>query len=318
MKPRVFSAVLSAIALGVSSAALADQDIDCATETAAGTETTCDITMTPVVDGPLFRIAADAGGIGIGDGTGGLPFVLVTNAPAGSLIVDANGNVTNGNVGANTTAAFRIRRVNGSAKLLVQEGSGTVDSRELLELRNNGPIGFAMTDTNTGQTWRFAAQTTGFRINLVDGVGPDFEVLNNGDAVARGTFIENSDVNLKSDIETLDGNLVLAKLESLPVSEWSYKKDGPSVRHIGPMAQDFHATFGLGDDETKVSPRDMAGVSLAAIKALSAELKEKDAEIASQREQIAALQARLNELDQLKAQITAIESRLPHQMATRN
>jgi hypothetical protein len=313
----VFSAVLSAIALAVAGAAQADQDIDCATETAAGTESTCDITMTPVEEGPLFRIASDAGGIGIGDGTGGLPFVIVTNAPQQALVVGADGTVSIG-TGQTVAAALRVRRTNGTAKMLVHEASGTTTSRELLELRNNGPIGFAMTDTSTNSTWRFAAQTTGFRINLVDGVGPDFEVLNNGDAVARGTFIENSDVNLKSDIEALDGNLVLAKLESLPVSEWSYKKDGPSIRHIGPMAQDFHAAFGLGDDETKVSPRDMAGVSLAAIKALSAELKEKDAEIAAQREQISALQAKLNELDQLKEQIAAIESRLPHQMATRN
>ena len=63
MKPRVFSAVLSAIALAVAGAAQADQDIDCATETdgGAGTESTCDITLTPVEAGPVYRIAADGG-----------------------------------------------------------------------------------------------------------------------------------------------------------------------------------------------------------------------------------------------------------------
>ena len=104
----------------------------------------------------------------------------------------------------------------------------------------------------------------------------------------------------------------------MPVTEWSYRWESPSVRHIGPMAQDFHAAFGLGTDETKISPRDMAGVTMAAVKALRSELIEKDAEIAAQREQISALQARLDELDRLKDQISAIESRLPHQMATRN
>jgi len=110
---------------------------------------------------------------------------------------------------------------------------------------------------------------------------------------------------------------VLAKLDALPVSEWSYQWESPSVRHIGPMAQDFHAAFGLGTDETKISPRDMAGVSIAAVKALRAELMERDAEIATQREQISALQAKLSELDQLKDQIAAIESRLPGQMVSR-
>ncbi len=150
--------------------------------------------------------------------------------------------------------------------------------------------------------WRFAAQTTGFRITNAASPGPDFEVLKNGDAVLRGTLTEGSDVNVKSNIEALDGNLVLAKLDAMPVTEWSYRWESPSVRHIGPMAQDFHAAFGLGTDETKISPRDMAGVTMAAIKALRAELMERDAEIAKQREQILALQARLNEVDQLKDQ----------------
>ncbi len=61
----------------------------------------------------------------------------------------------------------------------------------------------------------------------------------------------------------------------------------------------------------------MAGVTMAAVKALRAELIERDAEIAAQREQISALQARVSELDQLKDQIAAIESRLPHQMVSR-
>jgi len=55
------------------------------------------------------------------------------------------------------------------------------------------------------------------------------------------------------------------------------------------MAQDFHAAFGLnGDDETHISEVDIAGVSLAAIKALNSELK---AEKAAQAAQIAELRA---------------------------
>jgi uncharacterized coiled-coil protein SlyX len=55
------------------------------------------------------------------------------------------------------------------------------------------------------------------------------------------------------------------------------------------MAQDFHAAFGLnGDDETHISEVDIAGVSLAAIKALNTELT---AEKAAQAEQIAELRA---------------------------
>ena len=67
------------------------------------------------------------------------------------------------------------------------------------------------------------------------------------------------------------------------------------------MAQDFYNTFELGNDNTKIAPGDMAGVSLAAIQALQAEIvalrDEKDAEIAELKrsfsERIYALEASL-------------------------
>jgi hypothetical protein len=311
MKQRIYGAVLSTIAIAVSGAAQADQSIECTSPNTPN----CQILIDPQ-GGGNYRIDADVDGIGIGDGLGGLPFVILNNAPGASLVIDSSGNLSSG--APNQPGSLRIRRNNGTAKLMLQETNGTVATRRLVELRNNGPIAFAMINTNQADEWRLAAQTTGFRITNAASPGPDFEVLKNGDAVLRGTLTEGSDVNVKSDIEALDGNLVLAKLDALPVTEWSYRWESPSVRHIGPMAQDFHAAFGLGNDETKISPRDMAGVTMAAVKALRSELVERDAEIAAQREQISALQARVGELDRLKDQIAAIESRLPNQMATRN
>lgn len=40
------------------------------------------------------------------------------------------------------------------------------------------------------------------------------------------------------------------------------------ICHVGPMADDFHAAFGLGADEKRVSPNDLAGLALAAAEAL--------------------------------------------------
>ncbi len=37
------------------------------------------------------------------------------------------------------------------------------------------------------------------------------------------------------------------------------------VRHVGPMAQDFHAAFGLGDSDKSIGMQDIEGVALAAI-----------------------------------------------------
>ncbi len=84
-----------------------------------------------------------------------------------------------------------------------------------------------------------------------------------------------SDRDLKRNIEPIDEQAVLESIARMPVSTWSYKSDDPSVRHLGPMAQDFHAAFGLGSTDRAYDPIDAHGVELAAIKALYERL-EKD------------------------------------------
>jgi hypothetical protein len=65
----------------------------------------------------------------------------------------------------------------------------------------------------------------------------------------------------------------------MSISTWSYKTDDPSVRHIGPMAQDFYSAFGLGDTDRGYYPVDAHGVALAAIKALAEQVQEQNARI---------------------------------------
>ena len=54
------------------------------------------------------------------------------------------------------------------------------------------------------------------------------------------------------------------------MSEWGYGSER-GVRHVGPMAQDFYAAFGVGEDDRHITSIDEHGVALAAIKALHAE-----------------------------------------------
>ncbi len=44
---------------------------------------------------------------------------------------------------------------------------------------------------------------------------------------------------------------ILAAAALLPVSTWSYRGE-ENVRHLGPMAQDWHAAFGLGPDDRSI------------------------------------------------------------------
>jgi hypothetical protein len=79
----------------------------------------------------------------------------------------------------------------------------------------------------------------------------------------------------------VDGYEVLEKLAALPISTWNYKTDAPSVRHLGPMAQDFAAAFGLGDDDRKINMVDANGVVMVAIQALYRRLRDLEAQVAA-------------------------------------
>jgi len=67
---------------------------------------------------------------------------------------------------------------------------------------------------------------------------------------------------------------ILDELSRLPINTWRYRWDPEDVTHLGPMAQDFAAAFGLGPDERVIDPIDAQGIALAAIKALQARITE--------------------------------------------
>ena len=126
----------------------------------------------------------------------------------------------------------------------------------------------------------------------------------NGNLTIDGTLTENSNVHAKTDISGADTQQILEALMSVEVSTWRYL-DSPAALHLGPMAQDFHAAFGLGDSDTSISTIDRDGVALAAIQGLYQLLKEKDAVIAEQRLQLEALDDRLAVLEQALAHTTS-------------
>ncbi len=84
----------------------------------------------------------------------------------------------------------------------------------------------------------------------------------------NGTFVNNSDRNVKQDFASVSSAQLLEKVLQLPVSEWSYKVD-PTTRHVGPMAQDFHSIFSLGADDKHIAPIDEGGIAFAAIQGLN-------------------------------------------------
>lgn len=121
----------------------------------------------------------------------------------------------------------------------------------------------------------------------------DLRVLNGGGSysgsVSATAFNQTSDRNAKQDFTEVNGREVLAKVLALPIQTWAFKQD-ETTRHIGPMAQDFRAAFGLGADEKHIATVDADGVALAAIQGLNEVVKEKDAEIALLKQRLESLE----------------------------
>ncbi|MBL0061306.1 MAG: tail fiber domain-containing protein [bacterium] len=101
-----------------------------------------------------------------------------------------------------------------------------------------------------------------------------------------------SDSTRKTDIERVDTKVVLDKVMQIPISEWRYKEQpDASIRHIGPMAQDFWAQFHLGEDSLGISTIDPDGIALAAVQELAKQNEQKDTKIADLETRVKQLEA---------------------------
>ena len=103
-----------------------------------------------------------------------------------------------------------------------------------------------------------------------------------------------SDRNVKRNLRPVNGEAVLAKVVAMPVYHWQ-PKDGPNrdVEHLGPMAQDFMAAFGLGESDKAIGFQDADGVALAAIQGLHQLMQQKDNEIIGLKRELDAIKTRL-------------------------
>jgi hypothetical protein len=100
-----------------------------------------------------------------------------------------------------------------------------------------------------------------------------------------------SDRTLKTGVVPVDPRTVLERVATLPIARWTYKVDDPRVRHIGPMAQDFAAAFGVGADDRHIHVVDASGVALAAIQGLHRLVEAQASEIRTLSREVTALRA---------------------------
>lgn len=161
----------------------------------------------------------------------------------------------------------------------------------------DGPVLFGYSGGGLGTMQTGTATNLAVYWNAAGNVGigtnsPAQKLVVAGNIYATGTITPNSDRDQKTDFTPVDAAAVLAKVAALPIQQWRFKAEDTSVKHVGPMAQDFRTAFGLGEIPTAIATVDADGVALAAIQGLNRKLEETRAENA-------ALKARLDKLEQL-------------------
>jgi hypothetical protein len=113
---------------------------------------------------------------------------------------------------------------------------------------------------------------------------------------AGGVWTDASSRQQKENFVQVQGREVLEKVTTLPIATWNYKSKDDAVRHLGPVAEDFHAAFGTGADDKHLAALDSAGVALAAIQGLHLIVQEKDCRIDELEQKLASLEALVTKL----------------------
>ena len=124
-----------------------------------------------------------------------------------------------------------------------------------------------------------------------------FNVDSDGNVTARGAITQLSSQWSKENMLPVDGRSILERLSGLPLVHWNYIGTAAAQRHLGPTAEAFYEAFGLGATNSSIALSDLAGVALAAVQELDAQVRERDAQLAAQEMRMKALEERLARLE---------------------
>lgn len=233
-----------------------------------------------------------------------------TAAGSGALQSNISGNdntatgtqaLLSNNIGANNTAtgSFALR-LNQSG--VNNTGTGAFTLQNNTDGQNNTAVGSgALINNSAGDNNTaigFTADVASNNLTNATAIGAGAVVnasnkIRLGDAnvsVIEGqvAYTFTSDRTKKENFRLIDGEEVLKKLRDLSVPSWNYIGNDPNtLRHYGPMAQDFFALFGhdgvgyIGTPTT-INSGDTVGILMVAVQALekrTQELKDKDQQI---------------------------------------
>jgi hypothetical protein len=222
------------------------------------------------------------------------------NAVSGQAAVVSGGGFNTAGGYLATVPGGQKNSANGSASFAAgYDSNAATDGSFVWSDYTSGATQLSSTRTN-----QFLARATGgftFWTNAANTVGA---TLPSG----SGAWSSASDRAMKVDLARIDDADVLDKVARLPITRWSYLSER-GVRHVGPMAQDFYAAFGVGEDDKHITAIDEDGVALAAIKALHAENAQLRADQRALRKRFATESAaQTAQLARLEVELTALRT----------
>lgn len=129
-------------------------------------------------------------------------------------------------------------------------------------------------------------------------------------APGAGAWSTLSDRNSKHNIDSINPDEYLEKLDSIDVFTWNYISQDTSIRHIGPMAQDFYQVFQFGTDSTVINSGDFDGLNLVLLKALYMKMEELNVQEAQLTELNMELELLREERRKLELLLVDLENRV--------
>jgi trimeric autotransporter adhesin len=162
-------------------------------------------------------------------------------------------------------------------------------------------------DMNSSSTDQFIARALGHFFLQSDSTLDDQSGFINTSTGAflstGGTWTNASSRTLKEGFAQVKPERILEKVAALPITSWHYKAE-PGARHIGPVSEDFHRAFGVGENPRSIGTVDADGVALAAIQGLYRQNQALRHENSTLRAQLAAHNARLTKLEHALSALT--------------